>query len=342
MSVRKDILELQKTMEGTIIGQKEILEMILVSVLSNGNLLVEGMPGLAKTRAIKALANNIEGNFSRIQFTPDLKTADITGRVESYKNPDTEESMMRFVKGPIFSNIVLADEINRTPSRTQNALLEAMEERQVTVAGETYPMEKLFMVMATMNPIAEGEGVFPLPEAQKDRFLMNVRVDYPDEAAEMEVVKLVRNENKQKQAKTKTKTKKEKPLSQKIIFDARGEIDEVTVPDHVLQYMIDFVFVTRFPERINYELKSYISVGASPRASIALDKASRAFAWLKGDKEVSIEHVRAMATPVFRHRLMVTDRARKHKVLTDELVADIIEKMPVPKTGKTSKSSKAS
>lgn len=338
MSVRKDILELQKTMESTIIGQKEILEMILVSVLSNGNLLVEGMPGLAKTRAIKALANNIEGNFSRIQFTPDLKTADITGRIESYKNQDTEETMMRFVKGPIFNNIVLADEINRTPSRTQNALLEAMEERQVTVGGETYPMEKLFMVMATMNPIAEGEGVFPLPEAQKDRFLMNVRVDYPDEAAEMEVVKLVRNENRQKQA----KEKKAKPLAQKIIFDARAEIDEVSVPDHVLQYMVDFVFVTRFPERINYELKSYINVGASPRASIALDKASRSFAWLKGDKEVSIEHVRAMATPVLRHRLMVTDRARKHKVLTDELVADIIEKMPVPKAGKQSKSSKAS
>lgn len=332
MSVLKDILELQKTMESNIIGQKEILEMILVSVLSNGNLLVEGLPGLAKTRAIKALASNIEGNFSRIQFTPDLRTPDISGRVESHKNKETGETMMRFVKGPIFSNIVLADEINRAPSRTQNSLLEAMEERQVTVAGETYPMEKLFMVMATMNPIADGEGVFPLPEAQKDRFLMNIRVDYPDEAAEKDVVLLVRDENKQKQA----KAKKSKPLAQKVIFEARSEIDEITVPDHVLQYMIDFIFVTREPERINYELKSYISIGASPRASIALDKASRAFAWLKGDKEVGIEHVQAMATPVLRHRLMVTDRARKHKVLTDELVADIIEKLAIPKKAKAS------
>lgn len=333
MSVRQDILNLQKDMEKTIIGQKDILELILVSVLSNGNLLVHGLPGLAKTRAIKSLATFIEADFSRIQFTPDLRTPDITGRLEMVKSKDEEQSIVKFIKGPIFNNIVLADEINRAPSKTQNALLEAMEERQVTIAGEAHPMPDLFMVMATMNPMSDGEGVYPLPEAQKDRFLMNISIDYPDEASEAEIVKLVREESRQNAQ--KKKSGKIKRMPQKTIFDARAEIDDIAVPDHVLKYMIDFIYVTRVPERITYELKSFLSCGASPRASIALDKTARTFAWLRGDKEVSIEHVQAMVKPVLRHRLMVSDRARKHKVLTDELVDDILEKLEIPSAKST-------
>ncbi len=229
-------------------------------------------------------------------------------------------------EGPIFNNIVLADEVNRAPSRTQNAMLEAMEERQVTVGGQTFKMPKLFMVMATMNP-TDQDGVFPLPEAQKDRFLMHASVDYPTEESEMKIIKMVRDEEKQK----KKKKEKTPPLKQETLFKARGEIDSIKVPEHVLKYMVDFIFVTRYPERIDFELKSYISVGASPRASLAIDRTSRAFAWLKGEKEVTIEHVQHMVKPVLRHRLMHTDRAKKHKIHSDELIQDIIDKLEVPK-----------
>ena len=327
MSVRQDILDLHKTMSGEIIGQEEILEKILVAVLADGNLLVEGLPGLAKTRAIKALADNVEGDFGRIQFTPDLKSTDITGKLELFKSDDEDaEPKLQFVKGPVFNNIVLADEINRAPSKTQNALLEAMEERQVTVAAQSYKTPKLFMVMATMNP-ADQDGVFPLPEAQKDRFMMHVTVHYGTEEAEAKIIKLVRGEMKQKQK----KKEKAAPLTQETIFNARAEIDEITVPEHVLKYIVDFIFVTRYPERINYELKSYISIGASPRGSMALDRTTRTLAWLRGEKEVTIEHVQDMVKSVLRHRLMRSDRALKNRVTTDELIQDILEKLEIPK-----------
>ncbi len=326
MSVRPDILNLHKEMCKYIIGQADILDHILIAVLSNGNLLVEGLPGLAKTRAIRALADNVECEFGRIQFTPDLTTANITGQMVAIKEEGTEKTILKFEEGPIFNNIVLADEVNRAPSRTQNAMLEAMEERQVTVGGQTFKMPKLFMVMATMNP-ADQDGVFPLPEAQKDRFIMHANVEYPSEESEMKIIELVRGEQKQK----KEKKERTPPLPQETIFKARGEIDEIKVPQHVLKYMVDFIFVTRYPERINYELKSYISIGASPRASLALDKTCRALAWFRGEKEVTIEHVQEMVKPVLRHRLMHTDRARKHKVHSDELIDDIIEKLEIPK-----------
>lgn len=326
MTVRPDIQKLQKEMAKYIIGQADILDHILVAVLSNGNLLVEGLPGLAKTRAIRALADNIECDFGRIQFTPDLSSTDITGKMVAIEEEGTDKTILKFEEGPIFNNIVLADEVNRAPSRTQNAMLEAMEERQVTVGGQTFKMPKLFMVMATMNP-SDQDGVFPLPEAQKDRFLMHASVEYPTEESEMKIIELVRGEQKQKQK----KEEKTPPLKQEIIFQARGEIDEIKVPEHVLRYMVDFIFVTRYPERINFELKSYISIGASPRASLALDKTSRALAWLHGEKEVTIEHVQEMVKPVLRHRLMHTDRARKHKIHSDELIQDIIEKLDIPK-----------
>ncbi len=328
MSVRPNIQNLQKEMAKYIIGQADILDHILIAVLSNGNLLVEGLPGLAKTRAIRALADNIVADFGRIQFTPDLTSTDITGKTVAITEEGTDKKILKFEPGPIFNNIVLADEINRAPSRTQNAMLEAMEERQVTVAGRSYKMPKLFMVMATMNP-TDQDGVYPLPEAQKDRFLMHASVDYPTEDTEVKIIKLVRGEQKQKEE----KKQKAAPLEQDIIFKARGEIDEIKVPEHVLRYMVDFIFVTRYPERINFELKSYISIGASPRASLALDKTSRALAWLNGDKEVTIDHVQHMVKPVLRHRLMHTDRAKKHKIHSDELIQDIIEKLDIPKAG---------
>lgn len=326
MTVRPDIQVLQKEMAKYIIGQADILDHILVAVLSNGNLLVEGLPGLAKTRAIRALADNIEADFGRIQFTPDLSSSDITGKMVAIEEEGTDKTVLKFERGPIFNNIVLADEVNRAPSRTQNAMLEAMEERQVTVGGQTFKMPKLFMVMATMNP-TDQDGVFPLPEAQKDRFLMHASVDYPTEESEMKIIKMVRDEEKQK----KKKKEKTPPLKQETLFKARGEIDSIKVPEHVLKYMVDFIFVTRYPERIDFELKSYISVGASPRASLAIDRTSRAFAWLKGEKEVTIEHVQHMVKPVLRHRLMHTDRAKKHKIHSDELIQDIIDKLEVPK-----------
>ncbi|MCB9963554.1 MAG: MoxR family ATPase [Rhodospirillales bacterium] len=326
MSVRNEIINLRNRMAQEIIGQEEILERILVAVLSNGNLLVEGLPGLAKTRAIKALANNIDGSYGRIQFTPDLASSDITGKEVVHHEDGQARPTFKFMPGPIFNNIVLADEINRAPSKTQNALLEAMEERQVTVAAQAYKMPKLFMVMATMNPSTQ-QGVFPLPEAQKDRFLMHVTVDYPDEDAEANIIKLVRGEQNQVQAEKEALP----PVSQDTIFAARGEIDHVQVPEHVLKYMVDFIFMTRYPERINYELKSYISVGASPRGSLGLDKAVRSYAWLKGDAVVDIGHVQAMVKAILRHRIMLTERALKNKVTTDELIDDILEKLVVPK-----------
>lgn len=326
MSVRPDILKLHKAMSQDIIGQEDILERILVAVLSNGHLLVEGLPGLAKTRAIKALANNIDADFGRIQFTPDLITPDIVGKLETIEEEGTTQKTIQFVQGPVFNNIVLADEVNRAPSKTQNALLEAMEERQVTASGETHKMPNLFMVMATMNP-ATQQGVFPLPEAQKDRFMMHVNVEYMDESAEAEVIKMVRDESRQKDA----KKSKGLNLPEDTIFAARAEIDEITVPEHVLKYMVDFIFVTRYPERIDYELKSYISCGASPRGSLSLDRTVRSFAWLKGDKKVSIEHVQVIVKSVLRHRIAMTERADKHNVQTDELIDDILEKLEVPK-----------
>jgi MoxR-like ATPase len=330
MTVRPEINELQRRMALEIVGQEQIIESLVVGILANGNILVEGLPGLAKTRAIKALSNNIEGDFSRIQFTPDLVSSDITGREVFYPAEGDGKGVFKFIKGPIFSNVVLADEINRAPAKAQNALLEAMEERQVTVAGVTHKVPELFMVMATQNPAGQ-EGTFPLPEAQMDRFLMHISVDYPDEEAEANIIRMVREEMSQKKKNVvKTKTDQVR-TSQATIFAARDEIDRIPVPRVVEDYMVDLIFATRYPQRYTYELKSYIRIGASPRASLALDRCVRAHAWLRGQEEVKIENVKAMIKSVLRHRIMRAERALEHNISSDEIISDILCLVKTPR-----------
>lgn len=327
--VHKDIVALRHRMAKEIVGQEKIIDTLIVGMLTNGNLLVEGLPGLAKTRAIKALSNNIEGDFSRIQFTPDLVSSDITGKEVYYKGEGDAVGTFKFIKGPIFANIVLADEVNRAPPKSQNALLEAMEERQVTIGGVGHKVPDLFMVMATMNPAGQ-EGTFPMPEAQMDRFIMHITVDYPDEEAEMNIIRLVRKEMSQKEKK-KEKSKEDRVLtSQKTIFAARAEIDEVKVPAHIERYIVDLVFATRYPQRYTYELKSFIRCGISPRGSLALDRCCRAHAWLQGKKEVDIDNVHAMIKGVFRHRLARGDRAVEHKISADDIVQEVLDLVKKP------------
>lgn len=329
MTVLPEILDLQRRVQKKIIGQEDIVRALLIGLLSNGNLLVEGLPGMGKTRSINMLANNIEGDFGRIQFTPDLVSTDITGRQVYYDAESGGKGRTEFEKGPIFNNIVLADEINRSPSKSQNALLEAMEERQVTVAGVSHKMPDLFLVMATQNPETQG-GTYPLPEAQKDRFLMHVSVDYPTEDAEVKIVQLVRGEGSQAERKRDKSGDKPVLTTQETIFAARAETDNITVPPHVSKYMVDLIFATRYPQRYTYELKSFIREGASPRASIGLDKVVRTHAWMNGQSEAAIENVVAMVKPILRHRIARGDRAFEHNVTSDDIIDEILELVPVP------------
>ena len=281
MNAREQINELKRRMAQSIIGQEHVVERLVIGLLANGNLLVEGLPGLAKTRAIKSLAKNLEADFSRIQFTPDLLPSDVTGTEVYYQKEGAGE--FRFEPGPIFANIVLGDEINRAPAKVQAAMLEAMEERQVTVAGTTHKMPPLFMVMATQNPV-EQEGTYPLPEAQMDRFLMHVNIEYPPVEDEVEVIKLVRGEEIAATNKT-PKEEQAKPdrISQDAVFQARAEIGQVVVSDAIERYMADLVYATRTPAKYSEDLDRWIDVGGSPRASLALDKCSRTHAWLNGE-----------------------------------------------------------
>lgn len=333
MTVRDDINALMTNVSKEIVGQSDIVQALIIGLLTNGNLLVEGLPGLAKTRAIRALANNIECDFSRIQFTPDITSPDITGREVYYKSETDGNGVFKFVKGPIFANIVLADEINRAPARSQNAMLEAMEERQVTASGMSHKMPDLFMVMATQNP-ATQQGTFPLPEAQMDRFLMKVFVTYPKEEAEVDIIRLIREEQSQKtRIKGEAARKAERTvMPQKTIFDARAEIDIVTVPPEIERYIVDLIFSTRYPARYTYELRSFIAPdgGASPRASLALDRTSRTHAWLKGRNEVTVDDVQTMIYPVLRHRIIRGERAIEHRVTPDEIIGEILELVPAP------------
>jgi MoxR-like ATPase len=316
---------LRENVNKAIVGQEEIVTTLITGLLANGNILVEGLPGLAKTRAIKALADHLEGTFGRIQFTPDMVSQDIVGRFE-YVEHDGER-VFEFVKGPVFNNVVLADEINRAPSKTQNSLLEAMEERQVTAGGVSYKMPDLFMVMATMNPV-DQEGTFKLPEAQLDRFLMHISVFYPDEEAEQNIIRLVRAEQSQKarQEAAERKEKKEVEITtQETIFQARGEIDHIKVSDAIERYIIDIIFATRYPGRISYDLKAFCKMGASPRASLGIDRCARAHAWLHGREEVTVEDVRAVLKPVLRHRIVRGKRAIEHNATTDDIIAHLIE-----------------
>ena len=315
---RDAVLELKNRIAKLVLGQDHLVESMLVGLLANGNILLESLPGLAKTRAVKSLAKNLAADLSRIQFTPDLLPSDVTG-AEIYIQTD-KGGQFTFQKGPIFANLLLADEINRAPAKVQSALLEAMEERQVTVGGKTYKLPDLFMVLATENPI-EQEGTYPLPEAQLDRFLMQIVISYPDEAVEGEIIKLNRAENAQK---PKDKTGEPAPISQQSLFDARDEIDGIFVSDAAQKYMVDVIFATRFPGRYGDPLGKWIQVGASPRGSLALDRCSRVRAWLDGETFVTPDHVRAVIHDCLRHRVILSYEAVADGVSVDQVLDKIV------------------
>ena len=326
MTTRDTILELKARMGRLIIGQEHIIERILIGLLANGNILVEGLPGLAKTRAIKSLSQNLDAGLSRIQFTPDLLPSDITG-TEVYHQVDGRGEF-KFSPGPIFSNLILADEINRAPAKVQAALLEAMEERQVTVAGTTPRLPDLFLVMATQNPI-EQEGTYPLPEAQMDRFLMKVLIGYPDEASEGQIVRLVRREEAVQKPGRGRDDGRPTPIAQQVVFDARAEIHELHVAPAVEKYIVDLVFATRYPERYAEELRKWIEIGGSPRASLALDRCSRAHAWLVGRDHVTPDDVRAVVHDCLRHRILLSYEANAARKTTDEVVSELVKVVAV-------------
>ncbi len=328
MSAHDAILDLRERMGQSIIGQEQVVERLLLTLLCNGNLLLEGLPGLAKTRAVKSLAKNLETDFSRIQFTPDLLPSDITGS-EMYLGEGAEERFV-FQPGPIFANIVLADEVNRAPAKVQAALLEAMEERQVTVAKTTHKMPPLFMVMATQNPI-EQEGTYPLPEAQMDRFLMHVFITHPDDAAERDVMRLVRGEeNSDQESVGNEKTPvADQPIAQSAIFEARAQITAVQIPEPMEDYVVALVAATRRPAEFSEDLARYIQVGVSPRGSIALDKTSRAHAWLRGRDHVTPDDIRAVINDCLRHRIILTYEAQADGLTTDDVISQVVNLVAV-------------
>lgn len=317
MSPRDDITALTDRMGQSIIGQRDVIDRLVIGLLANGNLLIEGMPGLAKTRAIKAMAKNLEADFSRIQFTPDLLPSDVTG-TEVY-HQTAEGSEFRFDPGPIFANIVLADEINRAPAKVQAALLEAMEERQVTVAGTTHKMPPLFMVMATQNPI-EQEGTYPLPEAQMDRFLMHVMIDYPPVEDEVEVIRLVRRET----AGGSGGDEAPAVIPQSSLFAARDEIAAIHVSEAMDRYMADIVQATRTPAALDADLARWIALGASPRGSLALDKCGRTHAWLAGRDYLDPLDVQAIAPDVLRHRIAPSFEAEGEGIEPDQITEKLL------------------
>jgi len=321
LSARNAILDLQARVNQAIIGQERVVERLIIALLANGNVLIEGLPGLAKTRAIKSLAQNLEAEFSRIQFTPDLLPSDVTGG-EIYRSDGQGGGTFEFRQGPVFGNLILADEINRAPAKVQSALLEAMEERQVTVSGQRYRLPDLFMVLATENPI-EQEGTYPLPEAQMDRFLMHVRIDYPSDADEVKVLRLVREESAGGEASSPPK------ILQQAIFDARCEIDRVTSAEAIEAYMVGLIAATRRPSEYGEKLKQWIAIGASPRGSLALDRTSRVNAWLQGRDYVVPEDVQAVAHDCLRHRVSLSYEAMADGVKPDDVIDEVIRQVAV-------------
>jgi MoxR-like ATPase len=319
MTTLEQVKTLRQRIGDDVIGQQDVIDKILIGLLTDGNVLLEGLPGLAKTRAVKSLAKHLDCKLSRIQFTPDLLPSDVTG-TEIYQ-PQAAEHFI-FQPGPIFSNLVLADEINRAPAKVQSALLEAMEERQVSVAGKTHTMEPLFMVLATQNPI-EQEGTYPLPEAQLDRFVIKINITYPDQESEIKIVKLVREEAKTKPVVTAT-------ISQQVIFDARKAINEVTVGDAAANYMADIVNGTRYPEKLGKELGQWLNYGGSPRASISLDRCARAVAWLAGRDYVTPDDIRFMVHDVLRHRIILSYEANVARMNADKVIDELLKVIAVP------------
>lgn len=319
MHLRNRFLALKDHLSAQIIGQDTLLDRLLTALLADGHLLVEGAPGLAKTKAIKDLSRMIAGNFQRIQFTPDLLPADLTGS-DIYR-PETGD--FEFRKGPVFHNLILADEINRAPAKVQSALLEAMAERQVTVSGTSYQLGGLFMVMATQNPI-EQEGTYPLPEAQLDRFLLQVEITYPDVESELAILRLARAEAGLVQP------QEFEPLSEQDIFSARQQVLNLYMSEPVEEYMVQLVAATRQPGVYEKSLQDWLEYGGSPRATIALDRCSRAHAWLKGKDFVAPEDVQAIAHDVLRHRIITSFKAEAEGVSTNNIIARLLELVPVP------------
>ena len=305
-----------------IIGQERLMERLVMALLCHGHLLVEGAPGLAKTTAIKTLADRIEGDFHRIQFTPDLLPADLTG-TEIYR---PQEGSFEFQRGPIFHNLILADEVNRAPAKVQSALLEAMGEHQVTVGRITYPLPRLFLVMATQNPI-EQEGTYPLPEAQLDRFLMHVAIGYPDARAEQDILALARQ-----QARDELSEVPAAPVlvTQDQVFDAQAQVLDLHLAPTLEEYIVQLVLATREPGAWDQELGHLVSYGASPRATIGLDRCARARAWLDGRDYVSPDDIQSTIHDVLRHRVLLSYEAEADGVTVDELVDRLLDLVPVP------------
>ena len=311
--------QLQEYLDSQVIGQSEFTKNILIALLADGHLLVEGPPGLAKTRAVNALANGVEADFHRVQFTPDLLPADLTG-TDIYR-PETGQFV--FQKGPLFHNLVLADEINRAPAKVQSALLEAMAERQITVGNTTYTLPPLFLVMATQNPI-EQEGTYPLPEAQLDRFLMHLTIAYPDAETELEILRLTRGEASNKQSPTPAK------ISQASIFEARQAILAMHLAESLENYMVQLIMATRNPAHWDPQLAKWLEFGASPRATIALDKCARAHAWLMGRNFVGPDDIQAVFHNCMRHRILCTYEAEAEGHSPDHILDRILQLVPVP------------
>lgn len=319
MSNNSAVQALRQWLRSQIVGQPTLIERLLIALIADGHLLVEGAPGLAKTKAIKTLSYGIEGNFHRVQFTPDLLPSDVTG-TDIYR-PET--SSFEFQKGPIFHNLVLADEINRAPAKVQSALLEAMAERQVSVGKSTYKLPELFLVMATQNPI-EQEGTYPLPEAQLDRFLMHVRVDFPDADAEREILHLSRAEAGASQS----GTPQPEVVSQETLFSARKEALELHMADPVERYIVQLTDATRRASEYSDQLGKWIEFGVSPRATISLDRCARAHAWLDGKDYVSPDDVQAVLHDVYRHRLLLSFEAEASGQTADMVIDELLNHVP--------------
>ncbi|HHJ11969.1 MAG TPA: MoxR family ATPase [Chromatiales bacterium] len=316
---REAVQRLRSRVQDRIIGQETLIDRLLVALLADGHLLVEGAPGLAKTRAIKALADGIEARFHRVQFTPDLLPGDLTG-TDIY-HPETAEFSFR--PGPLFHNLVLADEINRAPAKVQSALLEAMAERQITVGRKTYRLPELFLVMATQNPI-EQEGTYPLPEAQLDRFLLHVRIDYPTPEQERRILALTREEALEDNGAGP------EPVAQEALLEARRDVLRVHLAEELESYIVQLVMATRRPQQYDPALEGRIQYGGSPRASIALDRCSRALAWLRGRDFVTPDDIQSLAFDVLRHRVLLSYEAEAEGLTPDGVIERLLEVVPVP------------
>ena len=322
MSQQQTIQQLKSAVSEQILGQPVLVDRLLIALLADGHLLVEGAPGLAKTRAIKVLGDGVEGDFHRVQFTPDLLPADLTG-TDVFR---PEDGSFVFQPGPLFHNLVLADEINRAPAKVQSALLEAMAERQITVGRQTHVLPRLFMVMATQNPI-EQEGTYPLPEAQLDRFLLYVRIGYPDSDTEARILALARREARQQ---VQHPAPAATTLSQDDLFEARREVLDLYMTEPLEQYMVQLVLATRNPGPYSEELQRWVQYGASPRATIALDRCSRAHAWLAGRDYVTPEDIQAIAYDVLRHRVLLNYEAEAEGITSDDFIRELIRVIAVP------------